>query len=581
MSSLKQWGAWGWMLGAALLVGCGTEDKLRLEFIQPEELAATNRELTVTVKLQGGPPDRLALYVDDTWLANLDASSSVVDTRLWSEGEHTLTARASMGTEVFTSKGRKVVVDRTPPRVISVSPVSGENNVPVDAPVSVYFSEPLGSSSLESARLELSVGGKVLETLKPQTLASDDKMLIFAKPSRPLESPATVSAVLTGTVQDRVGNAFLPARDSGWSWFVPGFLTFGDAMEGLSTPARPFVHWPTLRIDAQGRPMVAWMASPTSVQVRRWAGDRRWDTISSAPPLEVGRTSHIELDEQGRPTVTWVHQGNSSFGASLYRLEAGTWKHLGSVGPDANGSFPTIERAVGRLTSSGMARLVWQAQPRTFPGSSEVRLAWQTSSTSWGLAPLSTSALGGIDFAMEVDATDATVTAYCESVQGGTRVGVQRWRPSEEPWVSALPTRPGSVINPSLVLQRNGNPVVAWSEPGAIQVHRWTGTDWEQLGQPFPTPLERYELAIPVLALDGAGQLLFAWSMPGKLELWRWTESGWARLGVLSRATPEMGTRWPLSLQVDAAGVPVVAWSRWDPSTSAGIGVVEVFRLNR
>jgi hypothetical protein len=579
MSSLKQWGMWSWMLGAALLVGCG-EDKLQLEFIQPEELTATNRELTVTVRLQGGPPDRLALYVDDTWLTNLDTSSYVLDTRAWSEGEHTLTARASMGTEVFTSKGRKVVVDRTPPRVISVSPKPGESNVSVDAPISVYFSEPLAASSLESAGLELSVGGRT-ETLEPLELSSDGKMLFFAKPSRPIEPPLTVSAVLTGTVQDRVGNAFLPARDSGWSWFMPGFLSLGDAMESLDTSARPFVQWLTLRLDTQGRPMVAWMASLTSVQVRRWAGERRWDTISPAPPLEVGSTSHIELDEQGHPTVTWVQQGSSSSWASLYRLEAGTWKHLARIGPDANGSFPTIERAVGRLAPSGLVAMAWQAQPRTFSGTFEVMVASETSSSSWERSSHSTSALGGRGFVMELDTAYTTVTAWCESVQGGMRVGVQHWSVSQAAWVTPLPTRPGSVANPALVVQRNGYPVVAWSERGALQVYRWTGSAWEQLGQPFPTLSEQYESVIPVLALDGSGQLLFAWSMPGKAELWRWTESGWARLGVLSRPTTATTLVWPIALQVDGAGKPVLAWSRWDSSTANGVGSLEVFRLNR
>jgi hypothetical protein len=184
---------------------------------------------------------------------------------------------------------------------------------------------------------------------------------------------------------------------------------------------------------------------------------------------------------------------------------------------------------------------------------------------------------------MEVDAlSEDTVTAWCESVNGGTRVGVQRWKESQAPVSMPLPTRPGSVFNPALVVQRSGNPVVAWSETGAIQVHRWTGTAWEQLGQPLPTSPtfpEQPETTLPVLALDGSGQLLVAWGRPGMAELWQWTESGWRRLRVISRPSLQTDLPGPLSLQVDAAGVPVLAWSR--QATNSALGLVEVFRLNR
>jgi len=198
--------------------------------------------------------------------------------------------------------------------------------------------------------------------------------------------------------------------------------------------------------------------------------------------------------------------------------------------------------------------------------------------------PHSTSAIGWRGLVMEVDAlSEATLTAWCESVDGGTRVGVQRWKELYAPVVTPLPTRPGSVFNPALVVQRSGNPVVAWSEMGAIQVYRSTGTAWEQLGQPLPTsptfPEPPPETIFPVLALDGSGRILVAWSRLGMAEVWQWTESEWRRLGVISRPSLYTDLSGPISLQVDAAGVPVLAWSR--QGTNSTLGGVEVFRLNR
>jgi len=593
MPSRKQRGWWGWALSAALLVGCEPEEvdeepqveevkpELKVEFLLPGERAATNGNLGIALKVQGGAPDRVELYVGDTWLANLDEASYLWDTRAWSEGEHTLTARAVVGKWAFTSPGRRVVVDRTPPRVVSTQPAAGDNNVAGDAPLSVVFSEPLASSALLSASLQVTVSGVGMETLKPRALSPDGKTLFFPKPSLSLMPPRTVSALLTGSVEDVAGNSFLPARDSSWAWEVPVLQVLGDAMAGLEPVSRSLLEADALRLDGEGRPMVAW-ESLGSVRVRRWEGSQ-WVSLPSGPPLGIaGIPTHLALDEQGRPTVTLVQRNTSASVVYLSRLEGGVWKQLAAVGSNAEGEFPFIDRAVGHVTPSGRVRVAWTASSKTDTETSQVMLWAQRESGDWDIVSRSNSARAGRrNIAMELEATGVPVIAWTELIDQAERVEVQRGTDVNPEAFAGLSTRGFHyVVSPSLVLQPNGSPVVAWSETGALQVHRWTGAGWEQLGQSLALPTDGSYFVVSALALDASGRPLLAWSLPGRLELWRWVEGDWVRLAALSRPASKVSSYWPVYLQMDSTGSPVLAWSRTDAAAPSR-GAIEVFRLNR
>ncbi|WP_434386605.1 hypothetical protein [Melittangium boletus] len=152
---------------------------MTVEFLAPREMTATRSELSIALGVRGGEPDRLDLYVDEHWVARLDSATYRWDTRDWPEGEHTLTARVRVGEQVFTSPGRKVVVDRSPPRAVARQPMAASQTVSPSDPFLVSFSEPLRPSALESLWLEARLSTGPTFTIKPLALSEDRKTLVF------------------------------------------------------------------------------------------------------------------------------------------------------------------------------------------------------------------------------------------------------------------------------------------------------------------------------------------------------------------------------------------------------------------
>ncbi len=580
----KQLGVLGFVLGAALAVSCGSGDEPEIDFILPSEGMVTRGELGIALRVQGIAPERVSLFVDEAWLANLEEASYRWDTRSWPEGEHTLIARAFAADEVYSSKGLKVVVDRTPPQIVSMQPAPGTSDVAVDAPISLVFSEPLAASVLATASLLVSVSGEGTETLEPSSLSPDGRTLFFPRPSRPYLPPVTISALLVGSVEDAVGNVLVPARDSGWSWQVPVLLSVGDAMADLDTSSRPFGARVALRPDGEGRPVVAWSPSPGYVFTRRWDGTK-WVSLPSGLEVSVNgafTANDIVLDAQGRPSVAWgatLAQGGRS-ATYVYRLEEAQWKFLGGVGTNPEGEFPIIKHVALRVAPSGLPRVAWLAESKTTPGRAEVMVVQSRGEPGWDFSARSTNALLERSLALEVTASGDPVVAWSERTESsGFRIAVHRVVATGWESLPGTPLSTGSVHNPSLALESDGTPLLAWSRDGAIEVRRWAGGEWQPVGQPIPTPMGKANLVVSALVLRASGQPLLAWSYPGWAEVWGWKEGAWVQLAMLRQPTFEDASPWPVFLRVEGTGSPVMAWMRRD-SSYLGRGSLDVYRLN-
>jgi hypothetical protein len=94
-----------------------------------------------------------------------------------------------------------------------------------------------------------------------------------------------------------------------------------------------------------------------------------------------------------------------------------------------------------------------------------------------------------------------------------------------------------------------------------IEVRRWTGSTWENLGAPIG------ERAIaPQVRADAAGNLYLAWleegtyPAPSRLQVVRWSGTAWEALGsdvAVSSGDTYLGVP---ALELDAEGRPLVAW---------------------
>ncbi|HZI12296.1 MAG TPA: Ig-like domain-containing protein, partial [Myxococcus sp.] len=125
--------------------------RAQVRFVAPEGTAYTNGALEVRLEVEGHPADRVELLRDGEVLAELAPPYTYRwETAGEAEGTYRLEARAVLGEVAFESEAREVVVDRTPPRLVSRTPEAGAEDVWVRAPVRAVFSEPLKAGTVTS-----------------------------------------------------------------------------------------------------------------------------------------------------------------------------------------------------------------------------------------------------------------------------------------------------------------------------------------------------------------------------------------------------------------------------------------------
>lgn len=235
--------------------------------------------------------------------------------------------------------------------------------------------------------------------------------------------------------------------------------------------------------------------------------------------------------------------------------------------------------------------------------------AWVELAGSGSGGGLSNTPADSLFPAVAVNATGTSpVVAWVERVGGVSQIYVRRW--SGTRWEELAGSASGGGISntggasgqPAVAVDGQGRVVVAWWEfvnrTGQIYLKRWSGAAWEQLagsatagGLSNGTGADHAER--PTLALDPNGDPVVAWEQRfpwplANIYLKRWTGNGWVELGGsaslngLSNTTAR-NSQMP-SLEVDAAGYPVVAWlegapgsrevhlKRWDGATWSALG---------
>ena len=584
-----------WMQRAAALalvgtlgLGCGEEGgegtgptapSLTVEFRAPVEGAATRQELGIALEVRGEAPDRVDLYVDGGWLATLEAASYRWDTRDWPEGEHVLTARVQRGGQVFTSAERKVVVDRSPPRVVARSPAPGANAVEVNDAIQLTLSEPLTLASLSTLRLELEVPLRGVVSLNP-TLSADRKTLSFAH--RPdLEPAYSLSATLRGEMEDDLGNRGAVAVES-WSWSVPAFFELGVLLNGLSTHALPVVgapQPPVLRIDAQGAPVFAWRYGEKNVLVRRWEAPR-WETLVDAeiPPAAGGTPVGFTLNAEGLPTAASFAKSPGSVPLlMLSQWAAGHWLEprpvllpsgLTGVGPVFMEYSPANHLRVAwtedRALASDARGVMFHGEvPQREPSFFYERLSTRTPVVEPSLA-------------MTTNARGNALVAWNERGDDGvyrTAVLLHRLLAPSVP----LPEPISYVSAPALALGANDEPFMAWANPGNIQVRQWNGSAWVALGSGVAVPSGSGSVAYGFVMGLVEGRPLIVSKAPGAVIAAHWNGSVWK---PVSMPRPENRIDFGLPLlQKAPSGAVYVGWM--ENTASSSTPTPRLFRLNR
>jgi hypothetical protein len=236
--------------------------------------------------------------------------------------------------------------DKTPPTITSLTPSDKSSSVSLSEPVTVIFSEAVKASTVTNETVILkSKGDSVLE--KTLTL-SDDKKTLTINYKNLVQNPETVTVTLTKTITDEAGNAL---AETSWSYTTPTWLSLSSA---LDVDKNSFTFEPSMATDKDGNIVIAWYEQDASSQnriyVKRWNG-KAWEQLGDALNTAADRSADypsLAIDYQNRPVLAW-HETDATFNSTInVKLWTGTtWEqvgggHGGTTVEVDDGEFPSL-----------------------------------------------------------------------------------------------------------------------------------------------------------------------------------------------------------------------------------------------
>ena len=511
--------------------------------------------VTVSIVARGDdPPARVTLRDGGATLAVLMGSGVygyAWDTRLVAEGAHTLVAETTYADRIITSPAVSVVVDRTPPRIVSLSPAAGAADVVRRAPLRVAFSEPILPSTFGASAVQVTHGAPVaaIAALAADGLSATITVAGDAVPTL----PATYTAAFAPAVTDLAGNE-LVVPPATWSWTVPAWLPLAAALRSSAEPLlvigsdlRPIVAHDTASVETAG--------IPATVSVSKHDG-QSWSPLGAAIPTAGGHT--LAVDAAADPVLAYTTPTANGVAIAVRAWKAGAWQAplppldaLAAAGSDA--LTPHL-----RLDIDDRPFVAWK---ETLGASAAEIFVARWTGTAWdrSFGGLGFSTAGGLDLELitsGVDPVDAVATPVATPVLGWQSelgFGVSIWEGTR--WTRSAPF---AACAPRVELDATGRPLMEHGGRG-LPIGRFAGGAWGTVDAPA------LDAAVdPVdsrLAAGPHGALAITWREAGvsRLALWRGAGPDWdTRPGALAGVSPASGTT--PQVVFDARGAAWVAW---------------------
>jgi hypothetical protein len=282
----------------------------------PASPTYTNKALTIQVSVSdaSGASHDVHLTKNGAALADLAAPASSYDwdTTREAEASYQIVAQTTVGGQTVSSAPVTVVVDRTPPTIVSKTPDTGASNVSLKDPIQVVFSEPLAPASVTGGAVALAVAGAPADATA--TLGADGKTVTVALADRSaLALPGSMTETVSTSITDLAGNAFGGAM---WSYAVPLWVDLGT-IAGSG---------PQMVLDAAGEPtVVTWIQSSSSLSIARHTGGTSWDT-SIPSPQGQGHAYEFSLGSSKLGLfLAWIGDTASSTPVNVSRWTGTTW----------------------------------------------------------------------------------------------------------------------------------------------------------------------------------------------------------------------------------------------------------------
>jgi hypothetical protein len=391
-----------------------------------------------------------------------------------------------------------------------------------------------------------------------------------------------------GALTDRSGNILVSAND--WSWRLPVFVPVGRPLnlEPVSGPVQP-----TMEMDAMGYPVVAWIGTDDSHwngYVRRWTGVA-WEPIGSALSANAQFTElhsvALKIDNTNSPVLAWsereIGDGFPPISGYVWRWVGVEWGAVGGVLSAKSGDFTSIGEPALQLDGAGNPVVAWAEQGGE---ASDVFVqrwnghAWESVGGILGANPGSTSAYL---VALQLDSAGRPVIAWTEYDGTAESIYVRRWTGQNwEALGEVLSAHPGNTPTHGISLQLDSSdrPFIAWSESNGavtdVYVRWWNGQNWEDVGASLSANPGNTAAGTPSIQIDIDGLPVVAWRESDGAEyniyVRRWTGTAWETLGEALNSIPGAWAYEP-TLRLDANGQLAVGWQERE--------TYFVYRLNR
>lgn len=500
--------------------------KAEVRITSPDGAAYTNGVLEIRLEVKGHAPERVELLKDGEVLAEVAAPYVYAwDTAGVAEGTHQLVARAVFGDVTFASEAREVVVDRTPPQVVSRTPEPGAQDVWVKAPIQAVFSEPVKAGTLTNDSVRLTVGGA--EVARTVSVSADGRTVTVV-PVVDVTPPKTAAVALSDAVTDLTGNTL--AAPFTWSWFYPRL-----SLEPYGSSLPPAAGSRVLTIsamlpDGSGSVIVARTEQDSKgkhLRIYKQAGSEWFplgDSLHSRGSNFEPDSVNLKLDTANNsPVIAW-HEGNgSNEDERIYvaRWTGSAWDYLGGTdGVTPSNSYSTFSTLALSNSGNVFVALTDDSESNAY--------IYQWSNNAWSM-------LGG-DLGSALGLTQINTLSIETSTAGNPIVAVQSTKPGSQglyiaewtgsawrpfgggPEASSPPVDFDNQIAPHFQLDPQGSPTLAWlsiskSQGTRALAYTWDASQWKIRCEPFL--VSAGQTASGGFQLGRNGTVWIGWTDPG------------------------------------------------------------------